>query len=90
MATIDVANNDLHAFLDIDTILGMTCVLPLLECIKSLIKFAKSHDVYVVDYIEALKICWSNLFHAMHCDGETLFNSMYFHVYANNVNNTSY
>jgi hypothetical protein len=54
---IDVANNNLHAFLDIDTILGLTCVLFLLECVNSLIKFAKSHDVYMVDYIEALKIC---------------------------------
>jgi len=55
--TIDVANNNFHAFLDIDTILGLTCVLPLLECVNSLIKFVKSHDVYVVDYIEALSLC---------------------------------
>jgi hypothetical protein len=35
----------------------LTCVLPLLECVNSLIKFVKFHDVYVVDYIEALSLC---------------------------------
>ena len=87
---IGAANNNLHVVLDIDTILGLSSVLTLLDGVKSLIKFAKSHhDVYVVAYIEALKILWSNLFHTMHCDGETWFNSIYFHVYDNVANNTS-
>lgn len=50
---IGAANNNLHVVLDIDTILGLSSVLTLLDGVKSLIKFAKSHhDVYVVAYIE--------------------------------------
>lgn len=55
--TIGVANNNLYVFLDINIILSLACVLPLLKCAISLIRFVKSHEVYVVDCIEALKVC---------------------------------
>lgn len=55
---IGAANNNLHVVLDIDTILGLSSVLTLLDGVKSLIKFAKSHhDVYVVAYIEHWRFC---------------------------------
>jgi hypothetical protein len=42
---------------DVGTILGLPCVLPMLESIDVLMKFVQVKDVFVCDYIATIKIC---------------------------------
>lgn len=69
--TTSVAINNLHALLGhIDAILGAPCVLqpPVIGVCQTFDKCCQSHDVYAVDYIEAMKICECDLFR-MYYDG---------------------
>jgi hypothetical protein len=46
---------------DINIILDLPCVLPMLEFINALMKFIEGKDVFVCDYIVIFKICHTNL-----------------------------
>ncbi len=46
---------------DINMILGLLCVLPMLEFVNALMKFIEGKDVFVCDYIAIVKICHTNL-----------------------------
>jgi hypothetical protein len=52
----------MDALLDPYLALGMTCLLPLLECINSLVKFAQRRNVYICDFVAALTMCQGQLF----------------------------
>jgi hypothetical protein len=41
---------------DVEVILGMPCILPMLECVHASIKVAKGWDVFVCDFVEAMKM----------------------------------
>jgi hypothetical protein len=51
------AKRVLDGLVDPYVVLGMTCIVPLLECINALIKFAQQRDVYICDFIGALVAC---------------------------------
>jgi hypothetical protein len=51
------AKKVLDCLVDPYVVLGMTCIIPLLECINVLIKFAQQRDVYICDFIGALVAC---------------------------------
>jgi len=46
----------LDLILDPYTLLGMTALMPLLETIDLLVTFAQKQDVYVCNFVAALKI----------------------------------
>jgi hypothetical protein len=53
-------------------LLALHCVLSLLECVNDLMKFAQSRDVFILDYVAAVKICQANLY-MMYVDMKTSF-----------------
>jgi hypothetical protein len=57
--------------------LGMTCLLPLLECINSLVKFAQSRNVFICDFFGALTTCQAQLFE-MYLDEGKAFTTHHF------------
>ena len=57
---------------DVSTLLALPCLLPLLESVNSLIKYAQSSHVYVSDYIAAVRICQAELY-MMYVDTESSF-----------------
>ncbi len=52
---------------DIKTLLGVACVLLLLEEIQNLFKSAQGCDTFVYDFVFTLKFCEANLFD-IYCD----------------------
>jgi hypothetical protein len=48
----------------------MMCLLPLFECINSLVKFAQSRNVFICDFVGALTICQAQLFQMYVDDGK--------------------
>jgi hypothetical protein len=63
-ATRQKARKVLDVLLDPYLSLGMTYLLPLLECINTLVKFAQSRNVFICDFVGALTICQA---HNMKC-----------------------
>ena len=50
----------------------MTALLPLLEAIENLVSFAQKRDVYICDFLGALKVCQGQLY-SMYEDRSTSF-----------------
>jgi hypothetical protein len=72
---------------DIDMILGLWCVLPMTKSINVLVKFAQSKDVFVHDYIIAIKICQVDLY-KMYGYSNTSFQVINFPKFIDSVINT--
>jgi len=54
---MELTKTNLLNLCDIVTILGLPCILHMLEFIYALMKFAQAIDVFVCDYIVVIKIC---------------------------------
>ncbi len=48
--------------LNVELIIGLNCILLLLELVYTLIKYAQERDVYVYDFVEVIKISISKLY----------------------------
>jgi hypothetical protein len=48
---------NLSLFCDLELILGLHAILPLLDYMHALIKLAKSCHVFVYDFIDVVKVC---------------------------------
>ncbi len=57
---------------DFQVLLGLSCILPLLESIHALVKFAQMKDVYVCDLVAAIKVCQGDIY-MMYCDQTSKF-----------------
>jgi hypothetical protein len=38
-------------------VMGLTCIMPLLEAIHALIKFVQAHDTWLCDFLNSIKMC---------------------------------
>jgi hypothetical protein len=61
-ANVESAKANLLNLCDIDMIFGLPCILPMLESMNGLMKFAHGKDVFVCDYIIFVKICQGDLY----------------------------
>jgi hypothetical protein len=52
-----VANTNYELLCDVETIMGLTCVLPMLETMQSLSKLAQNRDAFICDFVLAMKLC---------------------------------
>lgn len=52
----------LQLLLDHFTVVGMCALLPLLESIDTLVNFAQKRDVYICDFVAAVKVCQADLY----------------------------
>jgi hypothetical protein len=58
----NVSNENLNLLCNLELIMGLLTILPLLDCVHSLIKFAQSRDVFMGDFINAMKMCQLELY----------------------------
>jgi hypothetical protein len=52
----DVAWKNQNSLCDVEVILGLPCILLLLECFHVLIKVTQSRDVFVCNFVEVVKV----------------------------------
>ena len=57
-----VARDNLESLCDIETVLGLPCVLLMLEAVHGLIKIAQKRDVSISDFVAAVKMCEVELY----------------------------
>ncbi len=57
---------------DLQILLVLACILPLLESIHALVKFAQMQDMFVCDLVAIVKVCQVDIFN-MYCDQNSKF-----------------
>jgi hypothetical protein len=63
----DTTNKNLNVLCDVELILGLPCLLPLLECVHKFIKIVHSWDVFVCNLLEVVKLAQLELY-KLYCD----------------------
>jgi hypothetical protein len=57
-----LAKANLDLLCNVENFLGLTCILPLLECMQFLLEFAQAQDVFICDFIDVNKACERDLY----------------------------
>jgi hypothetical protein len=57
-----LAKTNLDLLCDVEIFLGLICILPLFGCIQFLLKFVQAQDVFICDFIDAIKACEMDLY----------------------------
>jgi hypothetical protein len=69
---LKLTQKNLSHLTDIQILLGLSGLLPLLRCIHSLMQFAQVCEVFVCDYVSAIQICMAKVT-AFYVDDNTAF-----------------
>jgi hypothetical protein len=64
---IEAAKPIIEFLCDAEVVLGLMYIMPTLEVINDLIKFAQSRDTFVCDFVGAMKMCSADL-HTLYYD----------------------
>jgi hypothetical protein len=56
------AKNNYELLCDCDTILGLICVLPMMEAMQNLSKMAQGKDTFVCDLMSSIILCTNELY----------------------------
>lgn len=75
---VKAAEKTFESLVDVETLLGLACLVPLLELLNSVIKFSQRRNVFVCDFIAAVKQCQKDLFEN-YCDGNSAYQSDQFY-----------
>jgi hypothetical protein len=70
--TIAFVQSNLCLLTNVKMLLGLNAIMPLLEAIHFLIKFAQLCDMFVCDFITTVKICEKVVYH-MYYDSQCCF-----------------
>jgi hypothetical protein len=62
MNTCSAAKDNFDMLVDLEVMLAFHCLVPMLEMVNKVIKWAQDRDIYVVDFIEGVKHCTSLLY----------------------------
>jgi hypothetical protein len=62
LLTILVAKTTLEFLYDVKVVMGLICIMPMLEGVHVLIMFAQSCDTFVYDFLQAMEMCSANLY----------------------------
>ena len=65
---------------DIEVLLSLACFIPLLNTVHCLIKLSQSHDIFICDFLQAIKVCQADLAR-MFVDEATSFSTSEFKRY---------
>jgi len=76
--TVKAADKTFEALIDVETMLGLACLVPLLEQLNAVIKFSQRRNIFVCDFVAALKHCQKELF-LNYCDGQFAYQSDVFY-----------
>jgi hypothetical protein len=68
----DIASKNLKISCDVELILGLPCLLPLLECVYKFIKIVQGQDVFVCNLVEVIKLAQLELYR-LYCHYFTKF-----------------
>ncbi len=56
LPTNHVATTNYELFCDVETIMGLTCVLPMLEVVQNLSKLVQNKNCFICDFVAIMKL----------------------------------
>jgi hypothetical protein len=59
--TITLVASNLELLYDVEILLSLVCLVPMLEFFNALVKFAQLCDIFVCDFVATMKICQDDL-----------------------------
>jgi hypothetical protein len=71
----DQTLRNLNAMCDVELILGLTCIFPLLQCVHMFIKIVQGRDVFVCDFAKSIKQAQQELYR-LYCDPYIKFDDL--------------
>jgi hypothetical protein len=74
------AEANLDYLVDLEVLLSLCCIMPLLNAVHWLIKVSQTRDFFICDFLEALKLCKQDLAQK-YIDPALAFNQVDFFVY---------
>ncbi len=77
---VDIAKTNYEFLCDPKTLLSLFCIIPLLELVQGLSKFAQSQQTFICDFIFALKLYEVDFF-TMYCEFGKRFFSQHFNCF---------
>jgi hypothetical protein len=72
---------------DIETVMGLTCLLPMLEALQGLSKYVQNIETFIYDFVGSVKLGRADL-HNMYCDEEKKYNYNDFPQFHNFIDHT--
>jgi hypothetical protein len=81
------ARFNLDLLYDLHMLLGLLCLLPLLEAMHALIKFVEGKDIFICDVVAIVKICQADLY-MMYSNTSNNYQHEHFQVFSNVVENS--
>jgi hypothetical protein len=51
------AEANFNYLVDLEVLLSLCCIMPLLDAVNWLIKLSQARDIFICDFMEALKLC---------------------------------
>jgi len=83
-----VVQNNLVLFGEVELILGLPYLLPILEEVHTLIKFVYHQDVFIVEFVDVVKVAKAKLF-KLHTNPYSHFENMAFDVFKFLINHSN-
>ena len=59
---MEIAKKNLEHLTDVQILVVLSGLLPLLKCVHSLMQFAQTRNVFVCDYVSAIQMCIAEVF----------------------------
>jgi hypothetical protein len=54
---VDTAKTSFHHLIDVQIVISLSCLVPMLKCLHSLMQLGQKRDIFICDYLSALKRC---------------------------------
>jgi hypothetical protein len=58
---VESARTSFHHLIDIQIVLSLSCLIPMLKCLHNLMQLGQKRDVFICDFLSALKHCQANI-----------------------------
>jgi hypothetical protein len=85
LGMIEVTRPTLEFSCDVKVVMGFMCIMPMLEVVHDLIKFAQKNDTFVFDFVGVMKMSCAHL-HTLYCDRKKKYTNEQFKGFANLIN----
>jgi len=82
LGMIEVAKPTFEFSCDVKVVMGFMCIMPMLEVVHDLIKFAQKSDTFVCDFVGVMKMCCAHL-HTLYYDPKNKYINEQFKGFAN-------
>jgi hypothetical protein len=84
----DTTKVGLKLFCDVKVFLGLTYIIPMLEFVQALCKFAQNKDIFICKFVVVVKECEVQLYQT-YCDQHTIYGQKEFGLFLDTLEHSN-